>query len=188
MSYEAYCLTYTPTYRLRNIEGTSALMRLKSLEIRMPVQQPAQLTTLKSPNSTLMALSAWNPSESGREYRYIYIYIHTLSYIYTLSYYHHQIGSMIYYPLFRIRSWNNGVRCRSFCILIGWSEVKRFRDIFIKYLKLIATVLVWFCFVNRMSMNIMFNMYMEYYSTTKHLIENWNTTRNNLFHLQKRVI
>ena len=38
--------------------------------------------------------------------------------IYTLSYYHHQIGSMIYYPLFRFRSWNNGMRCRSFYILI----------------------------------------------------------------------
>ena len=38
--------------------------------------------------------------------------------IYTLSYYHHQIGSMNYYPLFRVRSWNNGVCCMSFCILI----------------------------------------------------------------------
>ena len=38
-------------------------------------------------------------------------------YIY-LSYYHHQIGSMNYCPLFRVRSWNNGVRCVSFCILI----------------------------------------------------------------------
>ena len=37
--------------------------------------------------------------------------------IYTLSYYHHQIGSMNYYPLFRVRSWNNGVRCISFYIL-----------------------------------------------------------------------
>ena len=39
--------------------------------------------------------------------------------MYTLSYHHHQIGSMNYYPLFRVRSWNNGVRCMSFCILIG---------------------------------------------------------------------
>ena len=39
-------------------------------------------------------------------------------YIYTLSYYHHQIGSMNYYPLFRARSWNNGMRCMSFYILI----------------------------------------------------------------------
>ena len=38
--------------------------------------------------------------------------------IYTLSYYHHQIGSMNYYPLFRVRSWNNGVRCMSIYILI----------------------------------------------------------------------
>ena len=37
--------------------------------------------------------------------------------IYTLSYYHHQIGRMNYYPLFRVRSWNNGVRCMSFYIL-----------------------------------------------------------------------
>ena len=32
---------------------------------------------------------------------------------YTLSYHHHQIGSMNYYPLFRVRSWNNGLRCMS---------------------------------------------------------------------------
>ena len=44
-------------------------------------------------------------------------------YIYSLSHHHHhhhhhQIVSMNYYPLFRFRSWNNGVRCMSFCILI----------------------------------------------------------------------
>ena len=33
--------------------------------------------------------------------------------IYTWSYYHHQIESMNYYPLFRVRSWNNGMRCMS---------------------------------------------------------------------------
>ena len=38
--------------------------------------------------------------------------------IYTLSYYHHQIGSMNYYPLFRVRSWYKGVRCMSFYILM----------------------------------------------------------------------
>ena len=37
--------------------------------------------------------------------------------IYTLSYYHHQIGNMNYQPLFRVRSWNNVVRCMSFYIL-----------------------------------------------------------------------
>ena len=41
--------------------------------------------------------------------------------IYTLSYHHHQIVSMNYYPLFRVRSWNNGMRCKSFYILIHMS-------------------------------------------------------------------
>ena len=36
--------------------------------------------------------------------------------IYPLSYYH-QIGSMNYYSLFRVRSWNNGMCCMSFYIL-----------------------------------------------------------------------
>ena len=39
--------------------------------------------------------------------------------IYTLSYYHHQIGSMNYYPLFRNRSRNNGMRCMCFYILVS---------------------------------------------------------------------
>ena len=38
--------------------------------------------------------------------------------IHTLSYYHHQIISMNFYPLFRVRSWNNGMRCMSFYILM----------------------------------------------------------------------
>ena len=38
--------------------------------------------------------------------------------IYTLSYYHHQIGSMNYCPLFRVRSWNNAMRCMSLYILM----------------------------------------------------------------------
>ena len=29
---------------------------------------------------------------------------------------HHQIGSMNYYPLFSVRSWNNGMRCMYFYI------------------------------------------------------------------------
>ena len=37
--------------------------------------------------------------------------------IYSLSYYHHQIGNMNYHLLFRVRSCNNGVRCMSFYIL-----------------------------------------------------------------------
>ena len=43
-------------------------------------------------------------------------------YIYILSYDHHQIGSMKYYPLFRDRSWSNGVQCMSSCILILLSD------------------------------------------------------------------
>ena len=38
--------------------------------------------------------------------------------IHTLSYYHYQTGSMNYYPLFRVRSWNNGVCCMTFYILM----------------------------------------------------------------------
>ena len=38
--------------------------------------------------------------------------------ILTLSYYHHEIGSMNYDPLFRVRSSNNGMRCLSLYILI----------------------------------------------------------------------
>ena len=32
-----------------------------------------------------------------------------------------QIGSMNDYPLFRVRSWNNGVRCMAFYILMHWN-------------------------------------------------------------------
>ena len=39
--------------------------------------------------------------------------------IYILSYYHHQIGSINFYPLFRVTSWNNGMRCISFYILLS---------------------------------------------------------------------
>ena len=37
---------------------------------------------------------------------------------YAFSYYHNQIGNMNYYPLYSVRSWNDGVRCMSFYILI----------------------------------------------------------------------
>ena len=36
----------------------------------------------------------------------------------TLSYHHHQIGSMNHKPLFRVRSWNNGMRCMSYYVLL----------------------------------------------------------------------
>ena len=35
-----------------------------------------------------------------------------------LSYCHHQIGSMNYYPLFRVGWWNNGFRCMSLYTLL----------------------------------------------------------------------
>ena len=50
----------------------------------------------------------------------------------TLSYHHHQIGSMTQLPLalFRVRSWNNGMCCMSFYILTipfvhVWLKVKK---------------------------------------------------------------
>ena len=52
--------------------------------------------------------------------------------IYTLSYYHHQIGSMNYYPLFRVRSWNNGVRCMCFYILIKLFNITRTEQKFVR--------------------------------------------------------
>ena len=42
--------------------------------------------------------------------------------IYTLSYYHHQIGSMNYYSLFRVRSWNNCVGCMSYILTENWKN------------------------------------------------------------------
>ena len=52
--------------------------------------------------------------------------------IYTLSYYHHQIGSMNYYPLFRVRSWNNetignipwGPKCPGGSKIQTWYDLK----------------------------------------------------------------
>ena len=57
--------------------------------------------------------------------------------IYTWSYYHHQIGSMNYYPLFRVRSWNNGMRCMSLYILIkqecDHNAGKHYKTLYIYY-------------------------------------------------------
>ena len=36
--------------------------------------------------------------------------------------YYHQIGSMTHLPLFMVRSWNNGMSCMSFYILIDWGN------------------------------------------------------------------
>ena len=40
----------------------------------------------------------------------------------TLSYYHHEIGSMRHLPLFRVRLWNNGTRRMSFYIHMSWTH------------------------------------------------------------------
>ena len=37
-----------------------------------------------------------------------------------LSYYHDQTGSMSHWPLFRVRSWNNGMCCKSYYVLMTW--------------------------------------------------------------------
>ena len=59
--------------------------------------------------------------------------------IYTLPYYHHQIESMNNYPLFTVRSWNNGVRCMYIYILTNikmrHSEIAywpKFVDLYVK--------------------------------------------------------
>ena len=46
--------------------------------------------------------------------------------IYNFSYYHHQIGSMNYYPLFKVRSRNNCMRCMSLYILLQLLFPERF--------------------------------------------------------------
>ena len=43
----------------------------------------------------------------------------------TLSYYHHQIGSMNYHPLYRVRSWNNGMCCM--CLYIPKSRADQLK-------------------------------------------------------------
>ena len=59
--------------------------------------------------------------------------------IYTLSYYHYQIGSMNYYPLFMVRSWNNCMRCMTFYIIIP-----AVRSLYVSYGLLTANVLwIW---------------------------------------------
>ena len=43
----------------------------------------------------------------------------------TLSYHHHQIGCMTHLPLFRVRSWKNGITCMSFYILTSGQKMIR---------------------------------------------------------------
>ena len=59
---------------------------------------------------------------------YLHIYCSRFPIIYYLSYYHNQIGSTNYYPLFRVRSWNNGMRCMYFYILIYHHQILLFNN------------------------------------------------------------
>ena len=52
-------------------------------------------------------------------------------YISFVSYYLHQIGGMNYYPLFRVSSWNNGMRCMSFYILSNY--VIEFEGLYVSF-------------------------------------------------------
>ena len=79
-------------------------------------------------SSVWVRLSIFSPLSN---IQYVGLYVFSFSHfpcddwenIYTLSYYHHQIGSINYYPLIRVRSWNNGVHCMSFYILIAWCGI-----------------------------------------------------------------
>ena len=55
-------------------------------------------------------------------------------YISFVSYYLHQIGGMNYYPLFRVSSWNNGMRCMSFYILSNY--VIEFEGLYVSFNKI----------------------------------------------------
>ena len=73
------------------------------------------LNKLKDGNRDFVAISQREP------FVYIFTKEENMSLrlrVYTLSYNHHQIGSMNYYPLFMVRSWNNGIRCMSLYILV----------------------------------------------------------------------
>ena len=50
------------------------------------------------------------------------IFLVMIERICTLSYYHNQIGSINYHPLFRVMSWNNDMRCMSLYILLLWAK------------------------------------------------------------------
>ena len=59
----------------------------------------------------------------------------------TLSYYHHQFGSMTYLPLSRVRSWNNDSRCMPFYSLINneyhglWLHCERYSTCYKVYIR-----------------------------------------------------
>ena len=66
-------------------------------------------------------------------------------YVCTFSYHHHQIGSMAHLPLFKVRSWNNGMCCMSFYIVMDqwWPSTNAFSVIRPLWVKL----LIWWSHV-----------------------------------------
>ena len=92
---------------------------LKTLNL----QNACQIYFVECVSKTTHILSVINCTICGAVcFQFIYFSCDGWEKIYTLSYYHHQIGSMNYYPLFRVRSWNNGVRCMSFYIINNMKE------------------------------------------------------------------
>ena len=83
--------------------------------------------------------------------------------IYTLSYYHHQIGSMNYYPLFRVRSWNKGMRCMSLYILlkITLALIKHSLAFMIGWQDLIITQITWW---QSLKLKLAFNTPLSFYN------------------------
>ena len=85
--------------------------------------------------------------------------------IYTLSYYYHQIGSINYYSLFRVRSWNNGMRCVSFYIRIDF-EV----GFYPRMKFFIASIFRFNCFLN----NVYRTQHSHHYRAPDILFDLWS--------------
>ena len=79
----------------------------------------------------------------------------------TLSYYHHQKENMTHLPLFRVRLWNNGMRWRSFYILMKMLVPKHEYEFSVVYH---TELNIWGC--NYWSM---FKFYPSYNSTPHHI-------------------
>ena len=104
------------------------------VKVHQDSRQTTCLIIIKENTPTQMLLPCvmkeiWQSYHTARTYMSCMFSVYPISswwlreYI-ALSYYHHQIGSMNYHPLFRVRSWNNGMRCMSLYILIGYNTIK----------------------------------------------------------------
>ena len=59
-----------------------------------------------------------SPRLSSMQYMGLLVFSLPISHMITLTYYHHQIGSITHLQLFRVSSWKNVVRCMSVYILM----------------------------------------------------------------------